>query len=111
MSTVNKDTHNTDSQSQQQLETLKSIVADTLSEAQKQGATACDASVSKSNGFSVTTRLSEVETIEHDRNQGLGVTVYIGQKKGNASTSDLSPKAVKETVAAALVQYDQLATP
>ncbi|MEE9344615.1 MAG: metalloprotease PmbA [Methylococcales bacterium] len=103
MNTANKDIHNTDDhlQKQQQLETLKSIVADALSEAQNQGATACDASISKSHGFSVTARMGDVETIEHDRNQGLGVTVYIGQKKGNASTSDLSPKAVKETVAAA----------
>ncbi|MEE9411962.1 MAG: metalloprotease PmbA [Methylococcales bacterium] len=88
-------------QREQELDALKNIVADALAEAQNQGATACDAGISKSNGFSVTTRMGDVETIEHDRNQGLGVTVYIGQKKGNASTSDLSPRAVKETVSAA----------
>ena len=88
-------------QQTQELETLKHIVEDALSEAQKQGATSCDAEISKSSGFSVSVRLGDIETIEHDRNQSLGITVYIGQKKGNASTSDLGAKAIKETVAAA----------
>ncbi len=85
----------------QQLQNLKLIIADALSQAQQQGATACDADISQSNGFSVTTRMGDVETIEHDRNQGIGVTVYFGQKKGSASSSDLTPKAIKETVSAA----------
>ncbi|MCH9697959.1 MAG: metalloprotease PmbA [Gammaproteobacteria bacterium] len=86
---------------QQQLEELKSIVDESIREAKKLGATGCDADISKSNGFSVTTRMGDVETIEHDRNQGLGVTVYFGQRKGNASSSDLNPASIRETVAAA----------
>lgn len=103
MSTIKDSTQITDTQAdrEQQLNMLKNIVADTLTEAERQGATASDAGISQSNGFSVTSRMGDLETIEHDRSQGLGVTVYIGQKKGNASTSDLSPKAIKETVAAA----------
>jgi PmbA protein len=46
-------------------------------------------------------RLGETETIEHTRDNGLGVTVYFGQRKGSASTSDLNPQAIKETVEAA----------
>jgi len=103
MITTEQNTRRISNQSdrQQQLDTLKNIVADTLVEAQQQGATASEAEISKSSGFSVSSRLGEVETIEHDRNQGLSVTVYIGQQKGNASTTDLSPKAIKETVSAA----------
>ncbi|MEQ1530619.1 MAG: metalloprotease PmbA, partial [Methylococcales bacterium] len=52
-------------------------------------------------GLSVSVRLGEVETIEHHCDQGLGVTVYFGQRKGSASTSDLSPDSIKETVSAA----------
>ncbi|MDE2367067.1 MAG: metalloprotease PmbA, partial [Betaproteobacteria bacterium] len=53
-------------------------------------------------GQNVTVRRGEVETIEYNRDKGLSVTVYIGQKRGHASTSDFSPQAVSETVAAAL---------
>ena len=47
-------------------------------------------------------RQGEVETIEYNRDKGLGITVYIGQQRGNASTSDFSPQAVRDTVDAAL---------
>lgn len=97
----NKQHLTTQSDRQQRLDSLKNVVVDTLTEAQQQGATACDAEISQSTGFSVTTRMSEVETIEHDRSQGLSITVYIDQRKGNASTTDLSPKAIKETISAA----------
>jgi PmbA protein len=58
-------------------------------------------------GLSVGVRLGEVETIEHHRSQGLGVTVYFGQRKGSASTTDLRTEALRETVAAAcrIAQY------
>ncbi|HIE55109.1 MAG TPA: metalloprotease PmbA, partial [Chromatiaceae bacterium] len=77
------------------------MVADLLAEAERLGASAADAAVSSSAGLSVTVRLGEVETIEHNRDQGLGVTVYFGRRKGSASTTDLSPAALKETVAKA----------
>ena len=53
-------------------------------------------------GQNVTVRRGEVETIEYNRDKGLSVTVYKGQKRGHASTSDFSPQAVSDTVAAAI---------
>ena len=80
---------------------LEQLVDDLLSEARRQGATAAEAGVSSDAGLSLTVRMGAPETIEHTRDNGLGVTVYFGQRKGSASTSDLSPEAVKETVKAA----------
>ncbi|MFC1685157.1 metalloprotease PmbA [Pseudomonadota bacterium] len=80
---------------------MEQLVSDLLAEAKSQGATSAEAGVSSDAGLSVTVRLGEVETVEHTRDNGLGVTVYIGQRKGSASTSDLSPQAVKDTVKAA----------
>ena len=85
----------------EQLERLSTLVADILAEAKQQGASAAEAGLSVDRGLSVTVRLGEVETIEHHRSQGLGVTVYFGQSKGTARSSDLSALAVRETVAAA----------
>jgi PmbA protein len=84
-----------------ELPRLKNIVEDLLHEAERQGATAAEAGISMDQGLSVTARLGDVETIEHHRDQGLGVTVYFGHRKGSASTTDLSVRAVKETVSAA----------
>lgn len=80
---------------------LEQLVDDLLSEARRQGASAAEAGVSSDAGLSLTVRMGAPETIEHTRDNGLGVTVYFGQRKGSASTSDLSPQAVKETVKAA----------
>ncbi len=80
---------------------LEQLVDDLLSEARRQGASAAEAGVSSDAGLSLTVRMGAPETIEHTRDNGLGVTVYFGHRKGSASTSDLSPKAVKETVEAA----------
>ena len=80
---------------------LEQKVADLLTEAKRQGASAAEAAMSSDAGLSVSVRMGEVETIEHTRDNGLGVTVYFGQRKGSASTSDLSPEAIKETVQAA----------
>lgn len=85
----------------QQLARLEGLVADILAEAGRQGASAAEAGLSVDRGLSVTVRLGEVETIEHHRSQGLGVTVYFGQRKGSASSTDLSAQAIGETVAAA----------
>ncbi len=79
------------------VETVESL----LDEAKRQGASAAEAGLSVEQGLSVTARLGDVETIEHHKDQGLGVTVYIGQRKGSASTTDLRQNAVKETVGAA----------
>lgn len=82
--------------------TLQQIAHDILNHALQSGATACETNVSDGFGQTVTVRQREVETIEYNRDKGLSVTVYIGQKRGNASTSDFSPKAIKDTVTAAL---------
>jgi PmbA protein len=88
-------------QTQEPVSHLKNIVQNLLDEAKMQGASAAEAGLTQENGLSVTARLGEVETIEHHCDQGLGVTVYFGQRKGSASTTDLSPESIRETVAAA----------
>lgn len=80
---------------------LQQIIEDLLREAKQQGASAAEASVGSSAGLEVTVRLGEVETVEHTRDNGLGIAVYFGHCKGSASTSDLSPDAVRDTVRAA----------
>lgn len=81
---------------------LQKIAQGVLDQARKGGATACETDVSDGFGQNVTVRKGEVETIEYNRDKGLSVTVYVGQKRGNASTSDFSPQAVNDTVTAAL---------
>ena len=81
---------------------LKQITQDILDQARRAGASASEAEVSQGFGQSVSVRRGEVETIEYNRDKGLGVTVYFGQKRGHASTSDLTPQAIKDTVAAAV---------
>ena len=83
-------------------ETLKQLVTDALAHAKTRGATAADAEVSEGFGQTVTVRQREVETIEYNRDKGIGVTVYIGKQRGHASSSDLSPQALRDTVEAAL---------
>ena len=80
---------------------LKNAVQQLLEEAKLQGASAAEAGLSVDDGLSVTARLGVVETIEHHCSQGLGVTVFFGNRKGAASTTDLSPESIKETVSAA----------
>ncbi|PIV91893.1 MAG: metalloprotease PmbA, partial [Gallionellales bacterium CG17_big_fil_post_rev_8_21_14_2_50_54_146] len=83
-------------------DTLRNIAQDMLDYAKRQGATAASAEVSEGFGQAVTVRQGEVETIEYNRDKGLGITVHLGQQRGNASTSDFSPQAVRDTVDAAL---------
>lgn len=83
------------------IEQLESMVADLLAEARRLGASAADAAVSSASGLSLTVRMGETETIEHTRDQGLGITVYFGQRKGAASTTDLKPAALREAVSKA----------
>jgi PmbA protein len=81
---------------------LERVVERALALARAGGATAAEAGVGVSTGLSVTVRLGEVETLEYQRDRSLGVTVYAGQRKGSASTANLTPAAVEETVAKAL---------
>jgi PmbA protein len=82
-------------------EDLESIIERALEEARTRGATQAEAAVSQDTGLSVGVRLGEVETLEHQRDRSMGITVYFGQRKGSASTADFSPEAVRATVAKA----------
>ncbi|RLA19028.1 MAG: metalloprotease PmbA, partial [Gammaproteobacteria bacterium] len=82
-------------------ERLKEVVSALISEAGQLGASAAEAGMSMEQGLSVTARLGEVETVERHQEQGLGLTVYFGQRKGSASTTDFSPDAIRETAEAA----------
>jgi PmbA protein len=80
---------------------FESLVDQALSHARKLGATAAGAEASEGCGLSVSVRMGELETVERNRDKSLGVTVYIGQRRGNASTSDFSRAAIEQTVQAA----------
>jgi len=82
-------------------DSFKNIVAETLELALSNGATQAEAGLSVSQGLTVAARMRSVETIEHQQDNGLGISVYIGQHKGSASTSNLDPEAIRKTVEAA----------
>ncbi len=84
-----------------QEQTLRDAVSFAIETAQKAGATA-EVGVTKVSGLSVSTRLQDIENVEFTNDGALGISVYLGQQKGNASTSDLSEEAIKNTVEAAL---------
>src|SRR5215469_2329256 len=86
---------------------LQDVVSFVLKEAERRGASQCEADASVSQGLSVSVRLREVDTVEYQRDRGLGVTLYFGKRKGSASTSDLSAQAVRDTVekAAAIARF------
>jgi len=81
---------------------LSQIAKDLLDYAAKRGAGAAEVDVTEGTGQTVTVRQGAVETIEYNRDKGIGVTVYIGKQRGHASTTDFSPQAVRDTVDAAL---------
>jgi PmbA protein len=80
---------------------LQSIIERALEEARARGASQAEAAVSQDTGLSVSVRLGEVETLEHQRDRSMGITVYFGRRKGSASTADFSLDAVRATVAKA----------
>jgi PmbA protein len=81
---------------------LRQIARDMLEYAAKRGASAAEAEVSDGFGQTVTVRQGEVETIEYNRDKGIGVTVYVGKQRGHASTTDFSAQAMRDAVDAAL---------
>lgn len=83
-------------------DTLQQIAQEMLDYARHRGATTAAAEVSDGFGQSITVRQGEIETLEYNRDKGLGITVYIDQRRGNASTSDFSQQAIHDTVDAAL---------
>jgi PmbA protein len=87
--------------------TLERLAETLLSEAAKAGATAAETEVSQAVGQSVTVRKGEVETVTYNRDKGISVTVYIGQRRGHASTADFADESIRATVqkAAAIARY------
>jgi PmbA protein len=83
-------------------DSLQGLAAQVLDLARAGGATAAETEVSEGSGLSVSVRHGEIETIEHNRDKGIGVSVYLGQRRGHASTSDFSAEALARTVEKAL---------
>jgi PmbA protein len=83
------------------IQELADTVAFALAEARASGAGQAEADVNLQQGLGVTVRLGEVETIEYQRDRGLGITVYVNGSKGSASSADLRPDAVRDMVAKA----------
>ena len=85
---------------------LSAIVADTIAKA-KSRVDSVAVSINQSTGINVSTRLGEPETVEFNSDGALAITVYQNQKKGSASTNDLSPKAIAQTIdmAVNIMQY------
>src|SRR4051812_26737514 len=82
-------------------EAMAQVARRALEVAKNRGASDAEVEVSAAIGQSVTVRRGEVETVEYNRDKGLGLTVYFGKRRGNASTSDLGLEAVERTVEAA----------
>jgi PmbA protein len=80
---------------------FEELVDRALAHAKKLGATDAGAEASEGCGLSVSVRKGELENVERNRDKSLGVTVYLGKRRGNASTSDFSNKAIEQTVQAA----------
>jgi PmbA protein len=91
-----------DSQFSHSADALRQIARDVLDYAASRGAGAAETEVSEGVGQTVTVRRGEVETIEYNRDKGIGVTVYLGKQRGHASTTDFTPQAMRDTVDAAL---------
>jgi len=82
-------------------EQFQQLVEDTLKIARDLGASDATVEVSEGAGLSVSVRKGAIENVERHRDKAIGVAVYMGQRRGNASTSDFSPAALRQTVQAA----------
>jgi PmbA protein len=80
---------------------LKQLAQDMLGFARELGASDASAEVSEGSGLAVSVRKGNVETIEQNRDKGIGITVYCGQRRGHANTSDFAPESLRATVEAA----------
>ena len=83
-------------------ESLKAFVERILAEAKRQGATAAEVAAGDDIGLSVVVRSGDLETVEFSRDRGFGITVYLGNKKGSSSTTDISDDSIRESVEAAV---------
>ncbi|MGC1547670.1 MAG: metalloprotease PmbA [Rhodanobacter sp.] len=84
--------------SQHDLDRLTQLAEDVIRRARAAGASQAEVSANIDIGLSVNVRLGEVETVEHTRDRGFGLTVYFGQRKGSASTADLNPHSIQATL-------------
>ena len=82
-------------------EHLKNIIEDVLKEATAQGASSAEVDVGLNKGFSVTSRMGDVESVEYNRDKIIDITVFFGQRTGSSSLSDLSKDAIQSAVKAA----------
>ena len=80
---------------------FRQLIEDVRAEAKRLGASDAGAEVSEGSGMSVSVRRGALENVERNRDKSLGISVYLGQRRGNASTSDFSPQALRDTVRAA----------
>ena len=101
--TIDKDT------SLAELDRLSGIAEDVIRRCRAKGASEADVAASVDDGLSVNVRLGEVETIERTRDRGVSVTVYFGRRKGSASTADLDPTSIEQTIehACAIARYTE----
>lgn len=100
-SAISRHTHMAENGFSYSRDFFEDLVDRSLTHAKKLGATNAGAQASEGCGLSVSVRKGELETVERNRDKSLGVTVYIGQRRGNASTSDFSQAAIEQTVQAA----------
>jgi PmbA protein len=84
--------------SEQDLDRLSQLAEDVIHRARAAGASQAEVAASIDSGLSVNVRLGEVETVEHTRDRGFGLTVYFGKRKGSASTADLNPDSIQATL-------------
>lgn len=95
--------------SQRELDRLAELAEDVIQRARAAGASQAEVSASIDTGLSVNVRLGEVETVEHTRDRGFGLTVYFGKRKGSASTADLNADSIQATLdqARAIARYTE----
>jgi PmbA protein len=95
--------------SRDDLDRLANLAEDVIRRARVAGASQAEVAASIDTGLSVNVRLGEVETVEHTRDRGFGLTVYFGQRKGSASTADLNPESLQATIeqACAIARYTE----
>jgi PmbA protein len=107
-SSISQDRSHSD-RSQQELDHLAALAEDVIRRARAAGASQAEVAASINTGLSVNVRLGEVETVEHTRDRGFGLTVYFGQRKGSASTADLHPDSIQATLdqACAIARYTE----
>lgn len=99
----------TQDRSLDELDRLAQLAEDVIRRARAAGASQAEVAASIDTGLNVNVRLGDVETVEHTRDRGFGLTVYFGKRKGSASTADLNPDSIQATLdqACAIARYTE----